>query len=100
MFGVFRRLKEAKEVYQHAETVQAELRDEFAAMGMNFMQLHHTVHKALLREAMATNVTSTVKNFAEFVHLVSLEDGSDDEKAQMLIDSYCERERKVDEAIS
>lgn len=99
MVGIFKRIKEAKSFHDHAKATQAALQREFSAFGVNFTNLHPTIHKSVLREATVLGVEYAVQQFEAFAVHVSEEEGTDDQKAQRLIDLYRERERAVNEAL-
>ena len=56
MFGFLR-------TYREAKAAQRGLTAAFKERGHNFMQLHSTVHEALVKEAMATGVAATMEHF-------------------------------------
>jgi hypothetical protein len=56
VFGFLKRYKEAK-------AAQRALTAAFKARGHNFMELHSTIHEAMVKEAMATGVDRTMSHF-------------------------------------
>jgi hypothetical protein len=99
MFGIFRRLKEASAVHDHAREIQKKLQEEFSALGINFMQLHPLIHGSVLREATFAGVPLALQHFHEYSQHVAGLDVTDDEKANILLDIYREHERTVNEAM-
>jgi hypothetical protein len=65
--GILGTLAEGWEKYQGAKRSRSELKEAFAGIGMNFMQLHPLLHRAILREAIATDTSSAIAAFAENV---------------------------------
>jgi len=86
-------------VHNHALETQKQLQEEFAALGINFMQLHPLIHGSVLREATFTGVPLALQHFHEYSQHVAGLDATDDEKAETLLDIYREHERAVAEAI-
>lgn len=78
---------------------QRKLQEEFAALGINFMQLHPLIHGSVLREATFAGVPLALQHFHEYSQHVAGLDATDDEKAETLLDIYREHERAVGEAI-
>jgi hypothetical protein len=78
---------------------QRKLQEEFAALGINFMQLHPLIHGSVLREATFAGVPLALQHFHEYSQHVAGLNATDDEKAETLLDIYREHERAVGEAI-
>jgi hypothetical protein len=64
MFGFFKKVKEAR-------AIQKELAAVFKARGHNFMQLHSTVHEALVKETLVRGVEATMQHFDYIVRMNS-----------------------------
>ena len=89
MFGIFKGMKER---HRRAKTAQADLKEGFSLFGIDFMQLHPTLHGALLREAMVVGAAETLENFAAITTEVEQTPGLDaDGKAKLVIERYRNR---------
>ncbi len=95
---MFETLKAAKQQHDRAKTAQRELTVAFRAIGVNFMNLHPVVHRAVLKEAMATSPEQAVEFFVELSSEISGYEGvSDDRKANVLLEIYRARDSKFEE---
>lgn len=75
-----------------AKEVQKQLVDEFAKHGVNFMTLHPTIHRTLLREGILFGrIERSVEMFFELAELTQQEGRDDDERAAMLLHAFEER---------
>jgi len=95
--GLFKKLTEAKATYANVGDMQVELQGKFATLGMDFGSLHPTIHGAVLLEAMAFGVANAFAHFESFSVYIGEGGGSEDEKAQRLIDLYEERSNVLKE---
>jgi len=57
--------------YRAARAAQAELTAAFRTRGHNFMEMHSTVHEALVKEAIVTGVVATMQHFDRIEMLFS-----------------------------
>ena len=96
MFGMIKRFREANELQR---ATQAQLQEEFAAFGVNFMDLHPTIHGGVLREAMALGVATAVEQFETAAAYIGDEQVPADLKAERLLSLYRERALVVDNAL-
>ena len=96
MFGAF---KAARKRYTQTQTAQQELVVAFNAIGTNFMHLHPLIHRALLMEAIMTGTEATMEKYIELVTgLEEYEGGTDDQKANVLLELYRARGQKFADA--
>lgn len=84
---------------KNALDIQQRLQQEFAALEINFMELHPLIHGSILREAISAGIASALRHFHEYAEYAAGLDTTDDEKARILLDLYREHERTVDEAL-
>ena len=75
-------------IVNHAVETQKQLQEEFAALGINFMQLHPLIHGSVLREATFAGVPLALQHFHEYSQHVAGLDTTDDEKAEALLAIY------------
>lgn len=78
---------------------QRKLQEEFAALGINFMQLHPFIHGSILREATFAGVPLALQHFHEYSQYVAGLNATDDEKAETLLNVYREHEQAVSNAV-
>jgi hypothetical protein len=88
MFGIFKRIKEHREVAAYASAIQKELQNEFAEADINFMELHPIMHRAILKDAMNFGVPMATARFQKYAEGLVQMQGSDDEKSELLLDLY------------
>jgi hypothetical protein len=88
-----------QDIVNHAVKTQRRLQEEFAAFGINFMELDPLIHGSVLREATFAGVPLALQHFHEHSQHVAGLDVTDDEKARTLLAIYREHERAVGEAM-
>lgn len=93
MFGF---LKTWKDDAQRAKQIQAELCVGFeASMGVNFMSLHPTLHRCILKEALAFGSEKTMEEFILISSVLDSENVSDELKSKILVATYLDKEKKL-----
>jgi predicted 3-demethylubiquinone-9 3-methyltransferase (glyoxalase superfamily) len=70
--------------YKRAKAAQRDLTARFKARGQKFMLLDATVHEAMVKEAMALGVETTMQHF-DRIELISLGNGP------LIVEHYRER---------
>jgi hypothetical protein len=84
MFGFFKTLKASR-------AAQRGLTEAFKARGRNFMTMEATVHKALVKETMATSVEAAMEHL-DRIEMLSFGRVSD------IVEHYRERSKSFDPA--
>jgi hypothetical protein len=100
MFGIFKKVRAAMQPIMDARAAQRELCVAFDANGQNFMNLHPIIHGALMKEAMVSGTEATFEKYVEIVTALDEQDGTDDQKANVLLEFYRAREKQFGEALT
>ena len=81
---MFRFFEAARANLVAAKTAQQELIVAFDAIGVDFMELHPVIHRAIRKEAMVRGTEAAAAQFVVFASALDDGDGTDDEKTNIL----------------
>ena len=71
-----------------ARIARQDLTVAFAAIGVDYMELHPVIHRAIRKEAMVRGAEAAAAQFVSFAIALDEGDGTHDEKANILRDIY------------
>jgi len=71
-----------------AKIAQQDLTVAFDAIGVDYMELHPVIHRALRKEAMVRGAEAAAAQFVSFASALNEGDGTHDEKANILREIY------------
>ena len=71
-----------------ARIAQQDLIVAFAAIGVDYMELHPVIHRAIRKEAMVRGADAAAAQFVSFASALDEGDGTPDEKASILREIY------------
>jgi len=71
-----------------AKAAQHDLAVAFDAIGIDFMELHPVIHRAVWNEALVRGTEAAAAQFVQFTGALDEGDGTDEEKANILHEIY------------
>ena len=71
-----------------ARIAQQDLTVAFAAIGVDYMELHQVIHRAIRKEAMVWGAEAAAAQFVSFASTLDEGDGTHDEKVNILREIY------------
>ena len=85
---MFRFFEAARANLVAAKTAQQDLAVAFDAIGVDFMELHPVIHRAVRNEALVRGTEAAAAQFVQFTGALDEGDGTDEEKANILQEIY------------
>src|SRR4051794_38403037 len=89
MFGIFKR-------FSKAHRLQVEVEKQFSAMGHEFSRLDPLIQRTILHEARIFGVLKAAATFDSIAKSTRATVGTIEQKRERLMDSYRDRQRRLD----